>query len=412
MQDLTAEYIILEKRGFGGAKGGRLHATDVVDEGLAVASKGIEPTRLDVVVEELRPGELEERIQSPEVAAAAPAVPMKLIRPVEIRPFEPMGAGDGRECVEWGVRAVGGDRSPFTGEGVTVAVLDTGIDACHPAFKTKDLELVTMNFTDGPDGDEDGHGTHCAGTIFGRDVDGVRIGVARGIKKAYIGKVLGPHGGNSAKIVKAILWAVGEGANVISMSLGMDFPGLQRALELRGWPPEAATSFVLEANRHCVNLFESLAKMVLALDHFGQPAVMVGAAGNESRRNASPPRKIAVAPPAVSEGIISVAALGQAQDGGLVVAPFSNHGATLSGPGVNVLSAKCGGGLVSMSGTSMATPHVAGVAALWADKLMKENSFTARALGPRLVASGDRRPLRPGFDPVDVGSGLVQAPLD
>ena len=74
----------------------------------------------------------------------------------------------------------------------------------------------------------------------------------------------------------------------------------------------------------------------------------------------NPNFEIAVSPPAVAEGIISVAALGQGPQG-FTVAPFSNTGAMLSGPGVDIISAKPGGGLKSMSGTSMATPHVAGV---------------------------------------------------
>ena len=73
----------------------------------------------------------------------------------------------------------------------------------------------------------------------------------------------------------------------------------------------------------------------------------------------------------MSEGLLSVAALGQ---GGstLDVAPFSNTSALVAAPGVGVTSARRGGGLVSMSGTSMATPHVAGVAALWAEKILSQ----------------------------------------
>ena len=89
------------------------------------------------------------------------------------------------------------DRSTWTGEGVTVAVLDTGIDSKHPAFAG--VDIVEKDFTGTGNGDRQGHGTHCAGTIFGRDVDGKRIGVARGVKRALIGKVLGDEGGGDSE---------------------------------------------------------------------------------------------------------------------------------------------------------------------------------------------------------------------
>ncbi len=101
-------------------------------------------------------------------------------------------------------------------------MLDTGIDANHPAFAG--VQLVQRNFTEEPPQDLHGHGSHCAGTIFGRDVAGTRIGVARNIKRALIGKVLGEGGGSSATLARAIHWALEEGAHVISMSLGIDFP--------------------------------------------------------------------------------------------------------------------------------------------------------------------------------------------
>jgi subtilisin family serine protease len=111
----------------------------------------------------------------------------------------------------------------------------------------------------------------------------------------------------------------------------------------------------------------------------------------------------------VSEGIISVAALGQAA-AGLTVAPFSNTGANISGPGVDIVSAKVGGGTRVLSGTSMATPHVAGVAALWAEKLQKSGRLDILGLIARILGTATTTPLAAGFDPFDIGEGLVQAP--
>lgn len=332
------------------------------------------------------------------VLAIAPAMPMKLVTPMNEAPATTPAA------LSWGISAVAADTSPFTGDGVVAAVLDTGIDAAHPAFAG--LELKLQNFTSESDRDDIGHGTHCAGTIFGRDVNGTRIGVARGIKKALIGKVLGRKGGSTDGIAAAIQWAVDNGANIISMSLGIDFPGYVRQLESVGFPTEPATSRALEGYRANVQLFERLAALIRASASFGRTAILIAAAGNESKR---PTYEIAVSPPAVAEGLISVAALGQGA-GGFQVASFSNTGANICGPGVGIISAKPGGGLVSMDGTSMATPHVAGVAALWAEKLMRQRPLNTLEWTARVIASAKSTGLRPGFDPFDVGAGLIQAP--
>lgn len=363
------------------------------------------PAKVAIELETLTAAKAAQVARKKDVEAVALVVPLKLIAPLKGNG----GANVAAAGVTWGVQAVGADTSPFTGDGVTVAVLDTGIDATHPAFAG--VNLVKKNFTTEQDTDLHGHGTHCAGTIFGRAVGGTRIGVAPGVKTAVIGKVIGEGGGSSDTLLEAIEWALQNGANVISMSLGIDFPGLVEELRQRGVPVELATSMALEGYRDNILLFGKLASLVQARAAFGQPALIVAAAGNESRRDEDANFVIAVSPPAAGEGIVSVAALGQGPQG-FTVAPFSNTKARLSGPGVNVSSAKAGGGLTSMSGTSMATPHVAGVAALWAEKLQKSNQFASQRFVDRLVGSGTMEKLKSGFDPVDVGVGMVRAPQD
>lgn len=358
---------------------------------------------LTVDVENLSKNDLAEVTRSRDVVAVAPTIPMKLIEPFDVQDAPQPTA----QSVTWGVQAVGADTSSFTGNGIVVAVLDTGIDAAHPAFQG--VTIVQQDFTGEGDGDQHGHGTHCAGTIFGRDVNNTRIGVARGVQKALIGKVLGQQGGSSAGIVNAIQWAIQNGANVISMSLGIDFPGLVAELVKQGMPAELATSRALEGYRANVQLFEKMAQLVRASSGFFQTTVLVAAAGNESQRNVNPDFEIAVSPPAVSDGFISVAALGQ-KGTQFAVAPFSNTGAIVAGPGVAVLSAKPGGGLQTMSGTSMATPHVAGVAALWAEQLKANGMLMPNSLTARLIASGVTTNIVNGFDPFDIGTGMVRAP--
>jgi len=363
---------------------------------------------LRVEIESLTRRDLIELWRDPQVVSIAPPMPVKLIKPTAMEEVEAPHEG-----TTWGVVVTGAAACPFSGEGVTVAVLDTGIDAAHEAFQG--VELIQQDFTGEGNGDGHGHGTHCAGTIFGQEVNGFRFSVAPGVRRALIGKVLASDGsGSTEQICQAIQWAVEQGAHVISMSLGFDFPGLVDYWVSEGVPTDLATSRALEAYTANTRLFESLAMLVRARSALFQATVLVAAAGNESKRHIRPDYELAVAPPAAAEGIISVGALQTTGEPhhALKVADFSNTGPNISGPGVGVTSARAGGGYVAFSGTSMATPHVAGIAALWAEKLLVETGrLDVVELTARLIGQATKEPLAAGFDPMAVGAGLVQAPL-
>ena len=143
-------------------------------------------------------------------------------------------------------------------------------------------------------------------------------------------------------------------------------------------------------------------------------ALLIAASGNESKRQLNPKYQITVSPPAATDGIVSVAALQSpgAPHNGLQVAPFSNIGALVAAPGVGIYSARLGGGYTYKSGTSMASPHVTGVAALWAERQLKRNGMVnIKSLGDQ-VRGNTRRDRLPNADTMDVGEGLVAAPLD
>lgn len=344
-----------------------------------------------------------------DVVGYAMLMPVKLVVPFEVTSSE---LNEEDRGTTWGVEVSGASGSAFNGNGVKVAVLDTGIDEEHEAFSGCDL--LQKDFTGEGNGDKNSHGSHCAGTIFGKSKDGFRYSIAPGIKQALIGKVLDKNGGGDTNhIYNAILWAVENSANVISMSLGLDFPGFVEQLIEDGYPADLATSVALEGYRANLNLFNNLSAMVSARSSFGHQAILVAAAGNESKRHIDPDYEIAVAPPAVAEGIISVGALKlEARSPlSLSVANFSNTAPILSAPGVDVFSAKAGGGYVRYSGTSMATPHVAGIACLWADKELKETgTINPMILTSRIIGLATKENMSSDTESSDIGAGLVQAP--
>lgn len=198
---------------------------------------------------------------------------------------------------------------------------------------------------------------------------------------------------------------------MISMSLGFDFPGFaERLVQQNNLPVLLATSVALEGYRMNLRMFDALMSMIRRQADFNGGTVVVAAAGNESRRQISPDFEVSVSVPAAAEGVVSVGALGQSGSG-LTVAAFSNTNPVVSAPGVGIVSSRSGGGLRSLNGTSMATPHVAGITALWWQALAQSGvPLTARAVDSRLLATAVTSGFAPGTDLMDRGQGLVQAP--
>ena len=235
-------------------------------------------------------------------------------------------AASQRKEETWGIQRVHAASAwPITeGKGVKVAVIDTGIDYTHPELTGQvDGGYSAITKTENPAdyADDNGHGSHVAGTIAAhKDGKGV-VGVAPGAR-LYAVKVLDADGsGNLSDVIDGIVWAAKNHMDVANMSLGapVDSEAMKRAVRFAR----------------------------------GSGVVVVAAAGNSGG---------SVGFPGAYEDVIAVAA-SDFQD---KLASFSSRGPEVDfiAPGVDILSAKMGGGFASYSGTSMASPHVAGLAAL------------------------------------------------
>ncbi len=329
------------------------------------------------------------------------AFPLRLLKPMGA----PVTAAAGASA--WGLTATMAVGSALDGSGVTVAVLDTGIDRTHPAFAAMGTRLISRDFTDdaGTALDTQGHGSHCAGTIFGGDVNGTRIGIARNVSRALVGKVLpDDRPGDSAMLFKAMQWAAGENANIVSMSLGFDFPGMVAQLVDEGTPPAVATSNALVLFTRNLRGFDRLMSFFRA----SADMLVVAAAGNESDRPANV--RISASLPAAAEQVLVVGAYGR-KGKAYEIAPFSNVDVTISAPGVDILSAGLGGGLVEMSGTSQACPHIAGLAALWWQKIaVSGETPTAEKVREKLFGAVTLAKLPTDADESERGRGRALAP--
>jgi len=222
------------------------------------------------------------------------------------------------DVIDWGVSRIGADKiwDTATGIGVTVAVIDTGVEITHPDLHGKVVK--GYDFVNDKDSAEDdnGHGTHVAGIVTATQNNAGTVGVSHGTWVMPV-KVLNSAGsGYISDVAKGIYWATDNGAQVINLSLGtpVDTDVLSRA----------------------VNYASS------------KEVLMVAAAGNEY----GAPCQF----PAAYDNVICVVAT----DSSNRLASFSNTGGELAAPGVSNYSTFLGGTYRYLSGTSMAAPHVAG----------------------------------------------------
>jgi subtilisin family serine protease len=285
--------------------------------------------------------------------------------------------------MEWGMKAIGMEKALYTGKGIDVCILDTGLEITHPDFASREIE--GKSFIEGEDWNKDpnGHGTHCAGVSAGnlRADTGRRYGIAKDCN-LKIAKVLSNKGkGTTSSVIDAIDWAISKQFKILSLSLAAP----------------------VELNEKPSVLFETVGMRALENN-----CLIIAAAGNDSSRPSIPKP---VSAPANSPSIMAVAAI----DGQMRIAAFSNAGLNPStggninvcAPGVDVFSSypkntKNKNNYYALSGTSMATPHVSGLAALYMEQFPDKN---AKEIWEMIETHA--KPIE-GLKYRDIGSGLIQ----
>ncbi|WP_323767495.1 S8 family serine peptidase [Antarctobacter sp.] len=357
--------------------------------------------RPHIEVADLSPQDLREAAGDRTLLTIQPTMPTRLIAP---EPMDELRAADA--VPGWGLRATGADDTPVSGAGVRIALLDTGIEARHPAFAG--VSVKARDFAGTGIADANGHGTHISATVLGRDLGGTRIGVARGVTDLLVGKALADNGhGRSEDFLRAVLWALRGKADIIGFALAFDTPAQIEALIGEGYPAAQATMAAVHAYRGNLRICEMLLQMIGK----GQVPLLLGAVGNDCLRTIAPEFETGPSAPASAAGVLAIGACGPDEDG-LTPAPFTNAGAALVAPGVGIISAGLGGGLRTLNGTSMAMAHAVGIAALWVEQMRKDNTaVTAQTLAAKLIRTATHAPLSPRASYIDCGRGLVQAPM-
>ncbi|MEM5822819.1 MAG: S8 family serine peptidase, partial [Ignisphaera sp.] len=348
----------------------------IIDLITSIGGKVVNTFWLDNVILALVPGEAIPKIaSSQDVVRIFRNFEVRVIEPISKAPIDPMELEKDQQVSSWGVFKIRAHEAwalGYTGQGIRIAVLDTGVDITHPALAGKMLTVIPgdpyypggwMAFDSAGNPyrttpyDTYGHGTHCSGTALGGDTTSILIGVAPGATLMH-GLVLPGGSGTFAQVLAGMQWTVepyyldaagnriytGLPAHVVSMSFG--------ASEYYG-----------------NDLLPAIQAMLLA------NIIPVAAIGNGGPGTTSNPGNIwgvfGIGATDINDAVASWSS------GKVVTWPsppptwpfFDTYPSTyikpdFSAPGVSITSSVPGGGYEAWSGTSMATPHVSGLVAL------------------------------------------------
>lgn len=270
------------------------------------------------------------------------------------------------------IQAPGAWNSGYTGKGVKVAVLDTGI-ANHSELSVVGRKDFITN--GGTASDVHGHGTAVAGVIASKSNNAGIIGVAPSVQ-LYAVKIMGDNGsGSLSTAIAAIDWCIANGIQIANLSLGIDYS------KLSSTDQAFFTDFINNVGQ------KALANNLL----------LVAAAGNDG--NATGIDNMAI--PARGNGFLGVGAV----DSNKNLASFSSIGPNMDvvAPGVNIKTLGTSNNYVYKSGTSFSAPNVAGIAALYKEKFP---NYTAQQISDLITGNAEDRGAK-GFDNY-YGNGLAK----